>query len=183
LIECVSRCRLGCGACFCAVTQQKRSLGASEYLTKPIDRDKLTKVIQKHLPKQTTTRQQILIIEDDPVTQKLMTALLKKGQWEVQIVESDRVAFDFLKVHSQLPHLILLDLMVPGVDGFEFVMGLRKNPLWREIPVIVLTERNMAPEERKLLNDHVATIFQKGNYQHEDLLSTIESILTQYMTR
>ncbi len=159
------------------------SLGAAEYLTKPIDRDKLTKVIQKHLPKQAAVKQHLLIIEDDPVTQKLMAALLKKGQWELQMVENGRTAIEFLQVHAQLPHLILLDLMTPEMDGFEFVIELRNNPLWREIPVIVLTERNMAPEERKLLTDQVATIFQKGNYQREDLLSAIESILTQCMVK
>jgi CheY-like chemotaxis protein len=99
------------------------------------------------------------------------------------MVANGRLALEFLQVHAQLPHLILLDLMTPEMDGFEFVIELRKNPLWREIPVIVLTERNMAPEERKLLTDQVATIFQKGNYQREDLLSAIESILTQCMVK
>jgi PAS domain S-box-containing protein len=157
------------------------SLGAAEYLTKPIDRDKLIKIIQKHLPRQTAIKQQILMVEDDPVTQKLMATLLKKGHWEIEVVENGQAALDFLSERTQLPHLILLDLVMPRMDGFEFIIRLRQNPSWREIPVIVLSERNMAPEERKLLSDHVATIFQKGNYQSEDLLSTIESILTQYM--
>src|SRR5439155_6382420 len=68
------------------------------------------------------------------------------------------------------PAVILLDLMMPEMDGFQFVDELRKQPDWRDIPIVVVTAKDLTPEERLRLNGHVGIVLQKGAYQSEELL-------------
>jgi hypothetical protein len=74
------------------------------------------------------------------------------------------------KLKARRPAVILLDLMMPVMDGFQFVDELRKNPEWRDIPVVVVTAKDLTPEERLRLNGHVGIVLQKGAYQSEELL-------------
>ncbi|MDM8547781.1 response regulator [Candidatus Venteria ishoeyi] len=152
------------------------SLGASEYLTKPIDREQLHHVLQKYLmPNQ--AGQWIMLVEDDEVTRTMLANQLKKSGWQVQTAENGKVALEQLEL--VIPDLILSDLMMPEMDGFEFLRYLREKPEWQNIPVIVLTAKDITPEDRLALNQQVTRIFQKTSYHRDDLLQELSDCLAE----
>jgi CheY-like chemotaxis protein len=104
------------------------ALGASDYLTKPIDRDRLLGVLEKYRREQASGK--VLVVEDDPATRQMLRRLLEREQWAVAEAENGRVAL--AHVAADRPSLILFDLMMPEMDGFEFVAELHKQPDWRD---------------------------------------------------
>ncbi|HXV99341.1 MAG TPA: response regulator, partial [Anaerolineae bacterium] len=149
------------------------TLGASDYLTKPINRDRLAAVLSKYHCEQ--LRCSVLLVEDDLVTREMMRRMLEREGWLVAEAENGRVALDHV-VKSQ-PELILLDLMMPEMDGFEFITELRKTPEWRSIPVVVITAMDLTQEERLRLNGSVTQILQKGAYSREELLLEVRELV------
>jgi CheY-like chemotaxis protein len=142
------------------------SLGAAEYLTKPVDRDRLVSVLKKcGADGQNHTA---LVVDDDPEARDIMRRLLENHGWSVEAAADGRLAIEKLK--KRVPAVILLDLMMPEMDGFQFVEELRKHAEWRDVPVVVITSKDLTPEERVRLNDQVEVVLQKGAYQSEDLL-------------
>ncbi len=152
------------------------SLGASEYLTKPINRDELNRILRKYLTDDENS-QKILVVEDDDVTRNLIKSMLQKIGWQVELTENGQAALESLL--QSRPDLILSDLMMPEMDGFELITKLRKEPEWRHIPVVVLTAKDMTPDERNMLNSRVEKVFQKGDYRREELLNEIRECLTR----
>jgi CheY-like chemotaxis protein len=142
------------------------SLGATEYLTKPIDRDRLAAVLKRHVGEEHS--RSVMIVEDDPDTREVTRRTLEQGGWSVVEAENGRVGLE--RLASSRPGLILLDLMMPEMDGFEFVSELRKNPDWKSIPVVVVTAKDLTLEDRMRLNGQVGLILQKGSYSREELL-------------
>lgn len=133
------------------------ALGATEYLMKPIDRARLAAVLRKfsrlrHHP--------ILVVEDDANTRDLLRTILTKDGWTVQTAENGRVALE--KVDHTHPGLVLLDLMMPEMDGFTFIDEFQKLPWAAGVPVVVLTAKDLTGEDRKRLNGHVERIMAKG---------------------
>ena len=93
---------------------------------------------------------------------------LEGDGWSVETAANGLLGIDALKQH--LPGLILLDLMMPEMDGFQFLDELRKVADWREIPVVVVTAKDLSADERLRLNHRVEMVLEKGAYQSEDLL-------------
>ena len=89
--------------------------------------------------------------------------------------ENGRVALE--RVAESQPELILLDLMMPEMDGFEFITELRKTPEWRAIPVVVITAMDLSQEERHRLNGFVTQILQKGAYSRDELLLEVRDLV------
>ena len=87
--------------------------------------------------------------------------------WTARTANNGREALD--KMQAECPDAILLDLMMPEMDGFEFVLNMRKNPDWYAIPIIVITAKDLTQEDRDRLNGHVQNILQKGAYGREEL--------------
>jgi CheY-like chemotaxis protein len=142
------------------------SLGAAEYLTKPIDRDRLTALLKKYAGE--AYARTALVVDDEADAREILRRQLESDGWSVQSAVNGRVALEMLG--ARIPALILLDLMMPEMDGFEFVEELRMKPEWREIPVVVVTSKDLTSEERMRLNRHVEMILQKGSYNCEALL-------------
>ena len=156
-------------------------LGASDYLTKPIEKTRLAAALKKHARcAQVPCR--VLLVEDDTVTRELMRTMLEKENWTTVEAENGRVGLERLK-ESVRPDLILLDLMMPEMDGFEFAARLRANPEWREIPVIVLTAKDITAEDRQKLNGGVDKILQKSSFSREALLSELRETIDQAARR
>jgi PAS domain S-box-containing protein len=149
------------------------ALGVTDYLTKPVDRDRLAMVLRKfscpHPPCP------VLVIEDDPVTRDLFKRTLEKEGWTVAEAENGRIGLQ--RVAEQMPELILLDLMMPEMDGFEFVSELRKNKLWRNIPLVVVTAKDLTENDRTKLNGYVSSILEKGSYTKEELMKELKDLL------
>ena len=100
--------------------------------------------------------------------------MLEREGWTVHEAENGRIALDRIAAHR--PALILLDLMMPVMDGFEFIQVLRQTPDYRSIPVIVVTAKDLTAEERGELSGHVQAILQKGGYSRQELLQEIREL-------
>ncbi len=145
------------------------ALGATDYLSKPIDRAQLARLLAKL--REETVGRSVLVVEDDEATRDLLRRALERIGWQVDEAENGRKGLE--RVARSRPSLILLDLMMPEVDGFEFVSRLRKNPDWRSIPVVVLTAMDVTPEERDRLNGGVEQILQKGHFDRDRLMREV----------
>ncbi len=144
------------------------SLGAAEYLTKPIDRDQLRAILQKYVRE---LPHPVLVVEDDAAAREMLVRQLVKEGWVVDEAENGQIALE--RVAERPPQLILLDLMMPVMDGFQFLTELRKREDGRSIPVIVVTARELGLEEREFLDTNVREILQKGATSREALLEQV----------
>ncbi|MBE9182565.1 response regulator [Oculatella sp. LEGE 06141] len=149
------------------------ALGASDYLTKPIDRTRLTQVLQKYRCAHPPCT--ILLVEDDQVVRQMMRQLLEKEDWTVIEAENGQVALEQLA--NQSPSLMLLDLMMPELDGFGVVAALQQHPQWRSLPVVVLTAKDITPDDQLQLQGQVERILQKGAYPQKDLINEIRHLV------
>ena len=149
------------------------ALGADEYLVKPIDRDRLTAALQRH-----TGARDVLVVEDEPAARELVHRELEREGWQVTTAENGRVALERLAAHPYA--LVLLDLMMPEMDGFAFLHRLRQNPEWRDIPVIVLTAKELSPHDHHVLRDQVEKIMEKGAYRKEELLAEVSALVRRH---
>ncbi len=143
------------------------ALGASEYLTKPINPVRLREILKKYLKPPCP----ILVVEDEESIRLMMVDTLKAEGWEVYEAENGRVALEKMEKHQ--PELVILDLMMPEMDGFEFLELARRHEEWRDIPVVVVTAMTLTPEDRAFLNGQVQRILQKGAYDRDTLLKEI----------
>jgi CheY-like chemotaxis protein len=149
------------------------ALGASEYLVKPVSIDRLTAILEKHQSRKSSGP--VLVVEDDLASREMLCTLLDRRGWDVAQVENGRLALDFLK-HT-IPGLILLDLMMPEVDGFEVLKQLRLHADWRNIPVVVVTAKELTTAERQWLSEQVQGFHQKGGIDRQALLSEVEELI------
>jgi CheY-like chemotaxis protein len=117
----------------------------------------------------------VLLVEDDPDQRVRVRDWLEAQQWRLAEAENGRVALDRLK--EGLPDIILLDLMMPEMDGFALVAALQANPAWRRIPVIVITARDLSAQERARLNAGIETILVKEQFQPLDLVEKVRELV------
>ncbi len=149
------------------------SLGAAEYLMKPIDREHLKRVLTRYGSAGAFLR--VLLVEDDTPTSELMTRILESEGWQVAVARNGREGLELFDASP--PSLILLDLMMPEMDGFDFLEALRSSPRKSEVPVVIVTAKDLTPADHRRLNGNVAAVLQKGGYSRDDLLSEIASRL------
>jgi len=154
--------------------QMGYALGAADYLTKPIDWERLAVVLQRYECARPPCP--VLVVEDDPVMREMLQRRLEKEGWKVIEAENGRVALE--RMAERQPDLILLDLMMPEMDGFQFLDEVRKHEEWRPIPVIVITAKELTPEDHQKLNGSVEKILQKGAYSREDLIREVRDLVT-----
>jgi GAF domain-containing protein/CheY-like chemotaxis protein len=145
------------------------ALGVADYLTKPIDWKRLTAVLKKYRGVASTSH--VLLVEDDTRTRAMLRKRLEKQGWPVTEAENGRAALE--RMAESVPHLILLDLMMPEMDGFQFLDQVRTDERWRSIPIIVITAKELTQEDRRHLNGYVEGILQKGAYKPEELLAQV----------
>jgi CheY-like chemotaxis protein/signal transduction histidine kinase len=152
------------------------ALGASDYLTKPIDRDRLSVVLKKYLHDDHAGS--ILIVEDDPLTRDMMRRMLEKEGWRVETAQNGRIGLE--QAISHTPALVLLDLMMPEMDGFQFVDELRGREALKAVPIIVLTAKDLDHEDRARLEGCVKMIVQKGAFSRDDLLAELHKLVSMH---
>ena len=155
------------------------ALGAEEYLLKPIDSNKLEAILSKFEP--VTNSDSILVVEDDPGVREMLVRQLKTAKWKVIEATNGKEALSMLQHHQ--PKLILSDLMMPEMDGFELVHRLKQNQKWQSIPVIILTAKTITAKERKQLEGGVSKIFEKGSCQRSMLLDEVTMLLDRAIER
>ena len=152
--------------------------GAVDYLLKPIDSDRLLSILQPYQTVPSATS--VLVVEDNPGNREMICRQLIKAGWDVLEAQNGLQALAVLQ--TQQPGVILLDLMMPEMDGFEFIRQLRQHPQWRSLPIIVLTAKDLTAAERQWLGGQTQRIYQKGTGSRQ-LLDEIHSLLTTHSSR
>jgi signal transduction histidine kinase/CheY-like chemotaxis protein len=161
--------------------EQRRgaALGAAAYLTKPIDRERLRTLVDRFRVRARPTR--VLVVEDDSYQRDRIRGWIEGQDSIVQQAANGREALE--RLQEGKPDLILLDLMMPEMDGFQLVATLQKEPAWRDIPVIVITALHLDPEDRARLNSGVETVLVKDAFQPAELVERIRRITNTRLTR
>ena len=155
------------------------ALGAADYITKPVDRKRLVSILEKY--KLDSAGGHVLVVEDEAEVRALLRRMLVAEGWTVTEAENGRVALDCLKEAAPLPDLIMLDLIMPQMDGFDFLAERRRNPDWTNIPVVVVTAADLTAEDRKRINGGVAKIIQKTSPERETFLSEVREFVTKHL--
>jgi len=145
------------------------ALGASAFINKPIEQEQLLDAIRHH--KASADGRHALVVEDDPHQRDLVLRMLEKEGWESQFVVNGAEAL--AAVAARQPAIILLDLLMAEMDGFEFLTHLRANADWKLIPVVVVTSMDLTSDVRARLQGRVDNIFQKGRYSRDNLIRQI----------
>jgi CheY-like chemotaxis protein len=157
------------------VDEQRRgiALGAAGYLTKPIDRERLIAILLRLRP--AGAPGSVLVVEDDEEQRQFVCESLGARGWRVREAANGRLALD--AVAAELPDVILLDLMMPEMDGFELVAALQAKAAWREIPVVVVTALDLTAEDRRQLDGGVKQILSKNAFPLAELMARVCALL------
>lgn len=160
---------------------QGMALGASDYLTKPVERNTLIAVLKRFIPKnKRNDSYHILILEDDKDTQELFQRTAEREGWQAQVASNGRVGLE--KLAQETPDLILLDLMMPEMDGLSFLTEIRKQVQWQNVPVIAVTAKELTEEDIQFLNEQAQQVLHKSEYTPPDLVAQIRSVLSTHQT-
>jgi CheY-like chemotaxis protein len=143
-------------------------LGAADYLVKPVDPDRLTAVLRRHQGGPYARR--VLVVDDDPDLRGRLRGLLEKDGWAVDEAGNGREAMERLAAR---PSLVLLDLLMPVMDGFEFLTEFRHREEFRSVPVVVLTAKDLTPADHDRLRGSIETVLRKGSLGSEQLLAEV----------
>jgi PAS domain S-box-containing protein len=144
------------------------TMGAAEYLTKPVERERLLRVLRRYTCKHPPCL--VLIVEDDADARRSLRGMLEKEEWRVIEASDGREALSLMPLG---PEIILLDLMMPRMDGFEFSRELGKHPRWARIPVVVLTGVDVTAADRQRLNGNIDRVLRKGALSEVELMAEI----------
>lgn len=158
------------------------TLGAADYLTKPVDYKRLSRLLSRYQAEVVGTassKGRVLVAEDDGATREMFRRMLEKEGWEVIEAANGRIALE--AVTTRRPDLVLLDLMMPEMDGFQFLTELRQHPQWGTLPIIVITAMDLSPTDRLRLTGSVEQVLQKGAYDRDDLLREVKGLVLNWV--
>jgi len=149
------------------------SLGASDFLVKPVQKEQLVDVMNKYIVD--PSEQRVLVVEDDENASDLVSRLLKKEGYVVTQASNGKIALEQLE--KEIPSIILLDLMMPEMDGFQFIDEIREHSKFNSIPIVVITAKNITADDRSRLDGAVKKVIHKGTDQSKSLLEIIKQYL------
>ncbi len=155
------------------------TLGASDYLTKPVDRQQLGELLKRYTGQ--SHYGEILLVDDDNTTRLLMREQLEASGYRVREAPNGLAALEYMDVF--LPNVIILDLLMPAMNGFEFLHNLQQKPQCKNIPVIVTTAKDLSSEERDSLTSNVQKVFCKGVGDRQTLLADVRQFLSEALSR
>ena len=151
------------------------NLGAFDYLVKPLEKEAIMEALHR-IPGVLTKR--VLVVDDEPDAVDLLTQILQDEGYQVKGAYSGEEALRALEAAPQ--DIILLDLLMPEMDGFEVIQRIKVNPKWRDIPIIVVTAKDLSDSDLGFLNKSVDRIIQKSGLAREDLMKEIQSLLREH---
>ena len=151
------------------------TLGAVGYLTKPIDREKLVDLIAKYRAPSGPTR--VLVVEDDAMQRERIRSWLEPQRWLLIEAENGRLALDRLR--ECIADVIILDLMMPEMDGFQLVAEMQKHPVWNQIPIIVVTARDLTVEDHARLNSGIEMVLRKETFSPTTLIERVRQVVAK----
>jgi adenylate cyclase len=148
-------------------------LGAADYLLKPFERDDLLAALHRVAPR----CRSLLVVDDDPHVADLVRQSLEDEPYQIDAAADGLAALE--AIGQRRPDVILLDLLMPRMDGFEVIASLQQDPERRDIPVIVLTAKTLTPQERRSLKEHALAVIQKGALDRDALMAELKQILPE----
>jgi signal transduction histidine kinase/CheY-like chemotaxis protein/HAMP domain-containing protein len=155
------------------------ALGAADFVTKPLDNEKIKNVLQKFWRDQ--DHAQVLIVEDDDNMRGLLRRLLQRQGWSVAEAVNGHEALE--KLRAIRPQLVLLDLVMPRINGFEVMEAMRRDSDLKDIPIVVVTAKDITANEADRLKGCVQEIFNKGRYDRKDLVDVVRASIENRATR
>jgi CheY-like chemotaxis protein len=147
-------------------------LGASDYLAKPVDPDRLSVILRRHRGDPSSRR--VLVVDDDAELRRRLRGLLEKDGWTVDEAANGRQALDRL---ASKPSLVLLDLLMPIMDGFEFLAEFRRREACRSVPVVVMTAKDLTAADRDRLRGSIEAVLGKGLLGSEQVLAEVATVM------
>ena len=159
------------------VDQQKVgfALGATDYLIKPIQKPVLLESIRNYVPFPTDDDAAILLVDDDSQNFELVAETLRAAGYETQAVRSGARALEVLS--SKVVGAVLLDLLMPGMDGFQVIRHVRQEPTLKELPILVMTAKNLTQEEIGLLSRETQGLLQKKGSWQQQLIAEVGRVV------
>ena len=155
------------------------AMGASDYLVKPVQAEELIRLVEKHADGRAKDR--VLIVEDSPEYQKVLGRFLAKAGYVSEIADNGRIGFERLKAGEF--GLVLLDLLMPEMDGFEFLDRMKLRSELADVPVVIIIAKDLTPEDLQRLRGHAVSIIEKNSEQTDqwqtDLLQKIGEITAE----
>jgi signal transduction histidine kinase/CheY-like chemotaxis protein len=152
------------------------ALGAADYLIKPIRKPVLLETVRRHVPVAVNDDDvTILLVDDDPKTLELLEEILRAAGYETQSVQSGARALEVLS--SKIVSAVLLDLLMPGMDGFEVIRHVREEASLRELPIFVMTGKTLAQEEVALLARETQALFDKNGSWQQQLIVEVGRVV------
>ena len=146
------------------------ALGAADYLVKPVGRDDVLGALNRALALP-ESQPSVVAIDDDPKALALVTAVLEHEGWTVlqAVGGEDGVAL----ARSRHPSVVLVDLVMPGMDGFDVVDRLRRDPETASIPIVILTAKALTREDKERLRGQISYVANKGAFDSGDLAELV----------
>ncbi len=163
----------------CSIVAEKGrglSLGAADYLVKPILEQDLIAALERLDREEGCHR--ILVVDDQPEDRNLLRRIIE-SQEGYEVIEAASGQEAILMVRQKRPHIIILDLLMPEVDGFAVLEAIKADESTRSIPIIVVTAKELTEKERNLLNHRIEALIQKGVLQREELLEDVAAALNK----
>jgi CheY-like chemotaxis protein len=155
--------------------------GAVDHLTKPFDREYLLKLMDRHRKKLERKNPKILLVDDEPYAVELLSSMLEPEGFTILRAYSGMDAIDICT--EEQPDVVILDLMMPQVSGFEVISVLRSKPETWNIPVVACTAKDITAKDRVFLDRKVSSIMQKGVFSKKDLLDTIHRLSSDVVSK
>jgi PAS domain S-box-containing protein len=161
-----------------SIVDQKQvgfALGAADYLIKPIRKPELLQSIRKHVLPHADDDSAILLVDDDPKALELLSEILRSAGYETQSVTSGARALEVLS--AKFVGAVLLDLLMPNMDGFQVIRHIREEPKLKELPILVMTAKALTPDEIDLLSRETQALFQKSGPWQQQLVVEVARAL------
>jgi PAS domain S-box-containing protein len=163
-----------------SIVDQRRlglALGAMDYLVKPVEREALLSCVQRRARPRSGTVAHCVAVDDDPAALRLMADTLAQAGFSVALATNGREALQAMR--SKRTDLLLLDLVMPIMDGFEVVREAADDPALRDIPIVVLTAKTLTQEEMDLLGRTTQGVFRKDSEWRAGLIASVHRIVAR----
>jgi CheY-like chemotaxis protein len=153
------------------------ALGAADYLIKPIDTEALLRVLGRF--RTAEGRAEVVVVEDDPATRDVLRRTLARGGWTVVEAEDGYGALALLERSTPPPAVVVLDLMMPGMDGFQVLEAIRRSEAWRDVPVVIVTAKDLTRDELVWLRTNAEEVLHKGSYNRRELIAVVHELIAR----
>ena len=150
-------------------------LGAAAYLLKPLDPTVVVDALRRVIGEKGHPHKQILVVDDDPHIAEMLRQTLPESDFELTCAEDGEAGLQ--AIEARRPDVILLDLIMPKLDGFGVIERMRATPEWRNIPIIVISAKELTPDESKTLRESVAFVMKKQGFDGDLLKEEINSVV------